>query len=385
VATAARLREFGTTIFTEMSALALRTGAINLGQGFPDTDGPSELIEAAHSAMRSGANQYAPLPGVPELRSAIADHQRRRYGLDVDPDAGVQVTFGATEGIAATMLGLLEPGDEVIVVEPFYDSYRATIAMAGATPRFVTLRPPDFTLDPDELAGAAAGDRTRMVLINSPHNPTGRVLSRAELETVAAVCVDHDLIAVTDEVYEHLVFEGEHVPLATLPGMAERTLTISSAGKSFSFTGWKVGWCSGPPELVAAVRAAKQFLTFSGGTPLQHAVAVGLAGAEQHVAPLRDALRASRDLLCDGLRAAGFGVSVPAGTYFVNADLAPLRISDAREWCRELPERAGIVAIPTSAFYDDPAAGRSLVRFAFCKRPGVIEEAVDRLGSATWR
>jgi N-succinyldiaminopimelate aminotransferase len=383
--TAARLREFGTTIFTEMSALAARTGAINLGQGFPDTDGPAELIAAAHSAMRSGANQYAPLTGVPELRAAIADHQRRCYGLDIDPDAGVQVTFGATEAVAATMLGLLEPGDEVVVIEPFYDSYRATIAMAGATPRFVTLHPPDFALDADELASAAAGARTRMLLLNSPHNPTGRVLSRAELEVVARACIDHDLIAVTDEVYEHLVFEGEHVPLATLPGMADRTLTISSAGKSFSFTGWKVGWCTGPPRLVEAVSAAKQFLTFAGATPLQHAVAAGLARAEEHVAPLRDALRTSRDLLCDGLRSAGFGVSVPAGTYFVNADLAPLGITDARDWCRALPERAGVVAIPTSAFYDDPAAGRGLVRFAFCKRPEVIEAAVERLGSAAWR
>ena len=380
--TASRLRPFGTTIFTEMSALAARSGAINLGQGAPDTDGPAELIAAAETAMRSGhANQYPPLAGVPELCAAIAEHQRRRYGLEVDPADGVQVTFGATEAIAAAMLGLLEPGDAVVVIEPFYDSYPATIALAGATRRVVTLRPPDFVLDIDELAAVAPG--ARMLVLNSPHNPTGRVLTRAELEGVARVCLENDLVAVTDEVYEHLVYEGEHIPLATLPGMAERTLTISSAAKSFSFTGWKVGWCSGPPQLVAGVRAAKQFMSYSGGTPFQHAVARGLADAERHIAPLREALRAARDQLCAGLREAGLAVSVPQGTYFVNADVAPLGATDARAWCRALPERAGVVAIPTSAFYDDAGAGRTLVRFAFCKRPPVIAEAVRRLVAAT--
>ncbi len=382
--TAARLRPFGTTIFTEMSALATRTGAINLGQGFPDTDGAPEIIAVVETAMRSGgANQYAPLPGVPELCAAIADHQRRRYGLEVDPQDGVQVTFGATEAIAATMLGLLEPGDEVVVLEPFYDSYAATIAMAGATRRLVTLRPPDFALDLDALATAARG--ARMLVLNSPHNPTGRVLAHADLEAIARICVDHDLIAVTDEVYEHLVFDGEHVPLATLPGMAERTLTISSAGKTFSFTGWKIGWASGPAPLVGAVRSAKQFLSFAGGTPFQHAVAAALTDAERHVVPLQAALRAGRDRLCDGLRTAGLEVSVPQGGYFVNADIAPLGADDASAWCRALPERAGVVAIPTSAFYGDADAGRTLVRFAFCKRPEVIEEAVARLVAATGR
>jgi N-succinyldiaminopimelate aminotransferase len=374
---ARRLRPFGTTIFTEMSALAARTGAINLGQGFPDTDGPQEIADAVTTAMRSGANQYAPLAGVVELRAAIAEHQRWRYNLLVDADDGVQVTFGATEAIAATMLGLLEPGDGVVVLEPFYDSYAATIALAGGERRPVTLRPPDFALDLDALRAAAEG--ARMLLLNSPHNPTGRVLTRPELRAIAEICIEHDLIAVTDEVYEHLVFDGEHFPLSTMPGMAGRTLTISSAGKSFSFTGWKVGWCSGPPRLVAGVRAAKQFLTFSGGTPFQHAVAGALVDAERHVAPLRAALRANRDTLCEGLRDAGFGVSVPQGTYFVNADVAPLGVQDAAAWCRALPERAGVVAIPTSAFYDDAEAGRTLVRFAFCKRPAVIEEAVGRL------
>ena len=356
-----------------------RTGAINLGQGFPDSDGPEEIMEAVATAMRTGANQYAPLAGVPELRAAIVDHQRRRYGLELDPDDGVQVTFGATEAVAATMLGLLEPGDEVVVLEPFYDSYAAAIAMAGGARRPVTLRPPDFALDGAALAAAAASPRARVLVLNSPHNPTGRVLSRSELEAVAGACVDHDLVAVTDEVYEHLVFDGEHVPLATLPGMAERTLTISSAGKSFSFTGWKVGWCSGPARLVAAARAAKQFMSFSGATPFQHAIAAALADAERHVRPLCDELRARRDRLCEGLATAGFEVSVPQGTYFVNADAAPLGVDDARAWCRSLPERAGVVAIPTSAFYDDEHAGRTLVRFAFCKQADVIEEAVGRL------
>jgi N-succinyldiaminopimelate aminotransferase len=379
--TAARLRPFGTTIFTEMSAIAARTGAINLGQGFPDTDGPVEIVDAVAAAMRSGANQYPPLPGVAQLCGAIAEHQRRCYGLAVDPEDGVQVTFGATEAIAATMLGLLEPGDEVLVLEPFYDSYAATIAMAGATRRLVTLRPPGFALDPDELEATAAAGRPRMLLLNSPHNPTGRVFTRPELEAVARTCVEHDLVAVTDEVYEHLAYDGEHVPLATLPGMARRTLTISSAAKSFSFTGWKVGWCSGPAELVAAVRAAKQFMSFAGGTPFQHAVAAALADAERHVAPLRRTLRESRDRLCAGLQAAGFGIRVPQGGYFVNADVAPLGVADAVGWCRGLPARAGVVAIPTSAFYGDRHAGRTLVRFAFCKRPEVIDEAVGRLAA----
>ena len=292
----------------------------------------------------------------------------------------MQVTFGATEAIAATMLGLLEPGDEVVVIEPFYDSYAATIAMAGGRRRLVTMRPPDFALDPEALAAAAPG--ARMLVLNSPHNPTGRVLSRDELEAVARVCVEHDLIAVTDEVYEHLVFDGEHIPLATLPGMAERTLTISSAGKSFSFTGWKIGWATGPPHLVAGVAAAKQFMSYSGGTPLQVAVAGALADAERLVAPLCAALQAGRDRLCEGLRALGCEVSVPQGGYFVNADVAPLGVRDARAWCLALPERAGVVAIPTSAFYGDAEAGRTLVRFAFCKRPEVIDEAVGRLVAA---
>ena len=374
---ASRWQGFGTTIFTEMSALAERTGAINLGQGFPDEDGPAEVLEAAARAIRDGHNQYAPLPGVPALREAIAAHQARFYGIEVDPDTEVQVTFGATEAIAAALLGLCEPGDEVVCLEPYYDSYAAGIAMAGAVRRPVTLRAPDWAIDPDALA-AAITSRARVLLLNSPHNPTGKVLSRAELELCAAVCVEHDLIAITDEVYEHLVYDGEHVPLATLPGMAERTLTISSLGKTFSVTGWKTGWAVGPRELVAAVRTAKQYLTFAGGTPFQHAGAVALGLGDDVYAALASDLRTKRDHLCAGLEAAGLEVLRPAGTYFANVDCK----RDGTEFCRELVERAGVVAIPTRVFYDDAEAGRSLVRFAFCKRAEVIDEAARRLGSS---
>ena len=366
-----RVAGLGTTIFTEMSALALRTGAINLGQGFPDTDGPAAVIEAAVDALRGGENQYAPLPGVPALREAVFEHQRSWYGLDPED---VLITFGATEGIASALLGLCDPGDEVVVLEPYYDSYAACIAFAGATRRPVTLRPPGFCVHGEALR-AAIGPRARVLLLNSPHNPTGRVLSRAELELIAAACVEHDLICVTDEVYEHLVYDGEHIPIATLPGMASRTLTISSVGKSFSFTGWKIGWCSGPATLVAATRMVKQFLTFAGGTPLQHASAAALRLPAAEVQALRDDLRAKRDQLCSGLEAAGLRPITPAGTYFVNADVGV----DAVAFCAELPERCGVVAIPTSVFYDDKDAARTLVRFAFCKRPEVIAEAAQRL------
>jgi N-succinyldiaminopimelate aminotransferase len=371
---ASRLAGFGTTIFTEMSALAERTGAINLGQGFPDEDGPAEVLEAAAAALRAGHNQYAPLPGVPALRDAVAAHQRRFYGLEVED---VQVTFGATEAIASAMLGLLEPGDEVVVFEPLYDSYAASIAMAGARRRVVTLRPPDWSFDPDALR-AAVTPRTRLLLLNSPHNPTGKVFSREELALVASVVREHDLTAVTDEVYEHLVYDGAaHVPLATLDGMAERTLTISSLGKTFSVTGWKIGWATGPAALVAAVRAAKQFLSFAGGTPFQHAGAAALALGDEFYAGLAAAFAAKRDRLRDGLRAAGLEPLPVAGTYFINARVD----GDGAEFCRELPARAGVVAIPTSVFYDS-TVGESLVRFAFCKRDSVIDEAASRLAGA---
>jgi len=375
--TASRWQGFGTTIFTEMSALAERTGAINLGQGFPDEDGPAEILEAAERALRDGHNQYAPLPGVPALREAIAAHQHRFYGIDVDPDREVQVTFGATEAIAAALLGICEPGDDVVCLEPYYDSYAAGIAMAGANRRPVTLRPPDWAIDPDAL-DAAITRRARVLLLNSPHNPTGKVLSRQELELIADACLEHDLIAITDEVYEHLVYDGEHVPLATLPGMAERTLTISSLGKTFSVTGWKTGWAVGPPALVAATRTAKQYLTFAGGTPFQHAGAVALGLGDEVYERLARELRVKRDHLCAGLEAAGLEVLKPAGTYFANVDCGREGVA----FCRELVERAGVVAIPTSVFYDDEEAGRSLVRFAFCKREAVIDEAARRLASA---
>jgi N-succinyldiaminopimelate aminotransferase len=368
---AARLEGLGTTIFSEMTALAQRTGAINLGQGFPDSDGPVPVIDAAVAALRGGENQYAPLPGVQPLREAVLEHQRAYYGLQPED---VLVTFGATEAIAAAVLGLVNPGDEVIVLEPYYDSYTACIAFAGARRRPVTLRPPDFALDLDALH-AAVGPRVRMVLLNTPHNPTGRVLDRSELEAIARVCVDRDLVCVSDEVYEHLVYDGEHVPIATLPGMAQRTLTISSVGKSFSFTGWKVGWCSGPAELVAAARGVKQYLTFAGGTPLQHAAAAALRLPPAYITTLRDDLRAKRDLLCAGLSEAGLRPLVPAATYFVNANVD----TDAAAFCTTLPERCGVVAIPTSVFYDDAQSARTLVRFAFCKRAEVIAEAARRL------
>ncbi len=374
-----RLAGFGTTIFAEMSALAARTGAINLGQGFPDTDGPAEVLEAAVDAMRAGHNQYPPGPGIPALRAAIAAHQLRFHAIELDPDGEVLVTTGATEAIAAALLALCEPGDEVVTFEPYYDSYAACIALAGAERRVVTLRPPDYAIDPAALA-AAFSPRTRLVLLNSPHNPSGKVFTRAELELVADHCRERDVLAVTDEVYEHLVFDGrEHVPLATLPGMAGRTLTISSAGKTFSFTGWKIGWATGPRELVAAVQTAKQFLTFVSGAPFQHAIAHALSLPDAYFESFRADLEAKRDRLCAGLEAAGLEVLRPAGTYFVNADIRALGEDDGHAFCLALPERAGVVAVPTVVFYDDKEVGRPLVRFAFCKRDEVIDEAAARL------
>jgi N-succinyldiaminopimelate aminotransferase len=376
---ASRLQGLGTTVFAEMSALAERTGSINLGQGFPDRDGPAEVAEAAVAAIRAGRNQYPPGPGIPELRAAVAGHQRRFYGIDLDPDQEVLVTAGATEAITAALLGLCEVGDEVIVFEPFYDSYGAAIAMAGAQRRIVSLEPPDWSFDPERLA-AAVTPRTRLVLLNSPHNPTGKVFGREELDAVARCCVDHDLLAVTDEVYEHLVFEGRHVPLCTLPGMAERTLTISSAGKTFAFTGWKVGWACGPASLVAAVRTVKQFLTYVNGAPFQPAVAAGLALPDDYFAAAAKALQAGRDRLCVGLAASGFEVFEPHATYFAITSVAGFGVNDGASFCRTLPERCGVVAVPAAAFYDDPRQPRPLVRFAFCKEPEVLDEAVRRLG-----
>jgi N-succinyldiaminopimelate aminotransferase len=377
-----RLAEFGTTIFAEMSALAVATGAINLGQGFPDTDGPEEIREAAVRALRDGrGNQYPPGPGIPELRTAIAAHQQRRYGLAYDPDSEVLVTAGATEAIAASLLALVEPGDEVVALEPYYDSYAASIAMAGGRRVPVTLRPHEgsFRLDLDELR-AAVTDRTRLLLVNTPHNPTGTVLTRAELAAIAELAVERDLLVVTDEVYEHLVFDGAgHLPLAAFPGMRERTVSIGSAGKTFSFTGWKVGWVTGSPDLVRAVRAVKQFLTYVSSGPFQYAVAEALALPDAYFEEFRRSMRERRDILAEGLAAAGFEVFRPAGTYFITTDIHPLGEKDGFAFCRALPERAGVVAIPNAVFYDDREAGAPFVRFAFCKREEVLRQAAERL------
>ncbi|MER8099470.1 pyridoxal phosphate-dependent aminotransferase [Kitasatospora sp. NPDC094016] len=374
-----RLAGMGTTIFAEMSALATATGSINLGQGFPDTDGPASVARAAADAVLNGrGNQYPPGPGIPELRQAIAEHQRRFHGLDYDPDTEVLVTAGATEAIAATLLALLEPGDEVIALEPFYDSYAACIAMAGATRRPLTLRAPDFRPDLDELR-ALITPRTRLLLINTPHNPTGTVLTADELAAIAAIAVEHDLLVVTDEVYEHLVFGATHHPIAALPGMRERTVSISSAGKTFSFTGWKVGWVTANPALVTAVRTAKQYLTYVSAGPFQYAVAEALRLPDSYFDGFRADLLRKRDLLVDGLTAAGFRVFTPEGTYFITTDITPLGEKDGIEFCRALPERCGVVAIPNAVFYDNTEAGRSLVRFTFCKQDSVLEEAVSRL------
>ena len=379
------LAGMGTTIFAEMSALAVETGAINLGQGFPDTDGPAELAQVAAEAVLGGrGNQYPPGPGIPELRTAISQHQKRFYGLEVDPDSEVLVTAGATEAIAAALLALLEPGDEVIALEPYYDSYAACIAMAGAIRVPVTLRAPDFRPDLNRLQDAITS-RTRLILLNSPHNPTGMVATRDELTAIADLAIKHNLLVVTDEVYEHLVFDGEHIPIATLPGMRERTVTISSGGKTFSFTGWKIGWVTGTPELVTAVRTAKQFLTYVSGGPFQYAIAAGLALPDAFYGELSASLRRKRDLLAAGLRAAGFEVFLPQGTYFITTDIAALGESDGLAFCRGLPQRCGVVAVPNVVFYDDAAAGRSQVRFAFCKREEVLADAASRLAGLAVR
>lgn len=378
----ARVASVPPTIFSEMSALAVRTGAVNLGQGFPDVDGPPSVIAEAVRALEHGANQYAPGTGVPALRQAIARHQERHYGIELDPDSEVVVTTGCTEGIAAALLGLVDPGDEVVVLEPWYDSYVAMIEFAGGVRRPVTLRAPDHRLDPDALR-AAITRRTRLILLNTPHNPTGTVLTREELQAVADVAIEHDLVVVTDEVYEHLVFDGHvHTPLATLPGMWERTLTLSSAGKSWSFTGWKVGWATGPRELVGAVLAAKQWLTFTSGSPLQPAVAHALDHEQDFPARLARSLQSRRDLLVAGLADAGLTARVPEGTYFATTDIRHLGWEDGRDFCLALPEVAGVVAIPSVAFYDDREEGRHLVRWAFCKEADVITEGVRRLAAA---
>ncbi len=378
-----KLRPFGTTIFAEMTALAEKHGAINLAQGFPDFEGPSEIVEAAVRALRSGENQYARSRGLPGLVRAIAETQKENYGLEYDPMEEVVVFSGATEGIAASMLGLLNPGDEVILLEPFYDSYPPGLALSGAVPRYLTLRAPDFVLDGDALA-ALVTDRTRMIVLNTPMNPTGKVFTVDELEVVATLCQEHDLIALTDEVYEHLVFDdARHIPLASLPGMRNRTLTLSSAGKTFSFTGWKIGWGTGPRELIDGAQAAHQFLTYAISTPLQAAVAFALRNFRaDFLSGFRAEYTTRRDYLVSALESAGFTVNAPQGTYFILAGFQELFSGDDREFAYWLTEKHGVVALPPSSFYhSDVEEGRRLTRFAFCKRMETLELAAERLGN----
>lgn len=374
----ARMQGLGTSIFSEITALANAHGAVNLGQGFPDFDGPSELKEAAIAAIRAGHNQYVRSFGLPELCAAVAEHRRRFYGLELDPLEEVTVMHGATEAIASTLLAVLEVGDEVVMFEPYYDSYRAITALAGAVPKIVPLRDPDFSFDPAALV-AAVGPKTRAILVNTPHNPTGKVFAHHELELIADLCIRHDLIAITDEVYEHLVFAGEHRPLIGYPGMRDRTVMISSTGKTFSFTGWKIGYTCAGRALTQAVRATHQFITFCNGTPFQHAMAQALRLPDAYFDAFLADYRTRRDRLCEGLDSVGFRVLVPSGTYFVCVDIRPLGFEDDREFCRLLPEKVGVAAIPNSAFYEDPARGRHLVRFAFCKSDPVLAAGIERL------
>jgi N-succinyldiaminopimelate aminotransferase len=383
----ARLQGFGTTIFAEMSALAVATGAVNLGQGFPDYPGPDEVLDVARAAIGTGHDQYPPGPGIPELRLAIADHVQRFRGHRYDPDTEVLVTAGATEALAAALIALLEPGDEVVLFEPMYDSYAAGVAMAGGVLRPVPLRPPPgddgpWSFDADEVR-AAVTPRTRMLLLNTPHNPTGKVFAAEELAFLAALAMEHELLVLTDEVYEHLVFSpARHRSIASLPGMRERTIVVSSAGKTFNTTGWKIGWICAPAELVAAVRTAKQFLTYVNGGPFQPAIAAGLRLPDEYFTGIARDLEYRRDVLVQGLREAGLPVISPEATYFATVDVRPVQPDgDGLAFCRSLPERAGVVGVPTVVFYDPSHAhlGRHLVRFAFCKRDEVLGEAVKRL------
>lgn len=378
-----RLQGFGTNVFTEMTQLALRHDAVNLGQGFPDFEGPEELKEAAIEAIRGGLNQYVRTFGIPQLNRAVAEHQKRFYDLDFDPETEVTVMNGATEVIFATFQALCDPGDEFVFFEPFYDSYRASVSMAGGKERVVTLKAPSaagqgFTYDPEDLERAIT-PRTKALLINTPHNPTGRVFSRAELEHIAELCRRHDLLAISDEVYEHLVFDGEHIPLATLPGMRERTITISSTGKTFSFTGWKIGYACASPDLSRALRTAHQFINFCNGGPFQHAMALALRLGDDYYTTFLKDYRQRRDRLSQGLREAGFGVLPTAGTYFTLADIRPLGFDDDVAFCRWLPAHAGVAGVPPTAFYVNKEEGKHLARFAFCKSFEVLDEAIRRM------
>ena len=374
-----RVRSASTTIFAEMSALAVATQSVNLGQGFPDTDGPAFMLDEARSAIAAGINQYPPGRGIQPLRQAISDHTQRHYGLDYDPETEVLVTTGATEALAAAILAFVDPGDEVIALEPFYDSYAASIDLAGGTRVGVGLFGPDFKLDHEELR-AAFSPRTKALLINSPHNPTGVVLSRDDLAEIARLAVAHDVLVICDEVYEHLTFDdAEHVPLAGFPGMRDRTVRISSSGKTFSATGWKIGWAQGTPELITEITAVKQFLTYVSGAPFQPAVARALNEGDGWVASARVELQGKRDRLADGLSAIGLAPVLPRGTYFMTTDVRPLGYRDGVEFCRDLPRLCGVVAIPHQVFYDRIDAGKPYVRWAFCKSDGVLDEAISRL------
>ncbi len=373
-----RLAEFGTTIFAEMSALALATRSINLGQGFPDTDGPDEVKAAAIEAINNGHNQYPPGRGIPELLDAVSQHQSRFYGLQYSPDREVLITAGATEAITAAVLALCEPGDEVLLFEPYYDSYAAAIAMSGALRRTISLQPPDWEFDPSELRRAIS-PKTRLILLNTPHNPTGKVFNRRELETISEIANEFDLIVITDEVYEHLVYEGAHLALASFEGMRDRTITISSAGKTFSFTGWKIGWACGSAPLISAVQMAKQFLTYVNGAPFQYAIAGALKLPDAYFQGLRAQMMRKRDLLSMGLAEIGFEVLPTCGTYFVNTSISSLSDEESMTFCRLLPERCGVVAIPMSVFFDSKTIGPDLVRWAFCKRDELLRDAITRL------
>ena len=372
------MREFGETIFAEMSALAVKTGAINLGQGFPDTDGPQEIAELAITAIRDGHNQYPPGLGIKKLRDAISHHQMRFYGLEFDPETEVLVTAGATEAIAASLLAICEQGDEIITFEPYYDSYAASIALAGGVRRVVTLNTPEYTFSIDDLE-KLINAKTKAILLNSPHNPTGKVFTHNELSQIANLCIEHDLVAICDEVYEHLVFEGEHIPLIQYPGMRDRTIQISSAGKTFSFTGWKIGWVCAQPALLDTVRTVKQFLTYVNGAPFQHAIAEALNLSDHYFDKFLKDMKAKRDCLSQGLEKAGLTTFTPQGTYFVTADIKKLGYEDGKQFCLDLPVKCGVVAVPNVVFYDNKDLGSTLIRFAFCKKLDVLEEAVERL------
>ena len=372
------MREFGETIFAEMSALAAKTGAINLGQGFPDTDGPQEIAELAITAIRDGHNQYPPGLGIKKLRDAISHHQMRFYGLEFDSETEVLVTAGATEAIAASLLAICEQGDEIITFEPYYDSYAASIALAGGVRRVITLNTPDYSFSIDDLEKLITA-KTKAILLNSPHNPTGKVFTHNELNQIANLCIEHDLVAICDEVYEHLVFEGQHIPLIQYPGMRDRTIQISSAGKTFSFTGWKIGWVCAQPALLDTVRTAKQFLTYVNGAPFQHAIAEALNLPDLYFDNFLEDMRVKRDCLSQGLEKAGLTTFTPQGTYFVTADIESLGYEDGKQFCLDLPVQCGVVAVPNVVFYDNKDLGSTLIRFAFCKRLDVLEEAVERL------